>query len=338
MLMLLVLVFGCWLGWYVRSVREQRSAVEAIKRAGGVVDYDWDWTDYNPDILDYSGRHRPPKWLSRRIGVDFVANVVSVALRPRGGGLARSADDETLKRLGGLRHMEHLLIRHTAITDGGLVHLRGLKRLRQLDLSYTQIGDAGLAHLRALTALRSLDIVGTRVTDAAVLALEKAIPGVRVGVEGDGLDITLCRRALSDLEFARSQPIRIACGLLRDRATMLAGRNDPAEFVATVDAICDLEANDILSLMRLIAACAQCVGVLESCQPVGMTASERLILQRRCRARGIAALSRAIDLGYDDVRRLDAGSFSGAWFFWNLRDDPAYSTLIAKVRAKQRGR
>ncbi len=80
-MMFLVMVFAIWFGRYVISVRVQRDAVAAIKTAGGSVAYDWEWgTPYNPNIIDPNGKPRVPKWLANLIGVDYVANVVSVNL------------------------------------------------------------------------------------------------------------------------------------------------------------------------------------------------------------------------------------------------------------------
>src|SRR4051794_11183439 len=103
MLMFLVLVFGCWLGWYVRSVGVQRGSVAAIKAAGGSVAYDWDWGHYNPDIIDPNGKPRAPKWLADRVGVDYVANVVHVSLVPHRAKDANQANDATLAHVGRLR-------------------------------------------------------------------------------------------------------------------------------------------------------------------------------------------------------------------------------------------
>ena len=38
----------------------------AVKRAGGSVSYDWEWGNYNPDILRLNGKLRMPKWLASR--------------------------------------------------------------------------------------------------------------------------------------------------------------------------------------------------------------------------------------------------------------------------------
>src|SRR5262249_39154477 len=157
--------------------------------------------------------------------------------------------------------------------------------------------------------------------------LEKAIPRVRVQGEGDCLDSRLCQRAVADLEFARTQPIRIARGLLNYRATSMAGRNNAAEFVATLDALCDLDANDALSLVKLAEAHAECLGLLESHRSPWLTSRQRDELQRRCNARGIVALRRAVALGYDNVRRLE-GDIQETGLLVNFRGDPEYSRLI----------
>jgi hypothetical protein len=50
-LFVLVLVFGIWLGWLVRSARIQRDAVVAIRQAGGLVTYNWGWKLASPGII-----------------------------------------------------------------------------------------------------------------------------------------------------------------------------------------------------------------------------------------------------------------------------------------------
>ena len=48
-MMILVLVVGSVLGWFARRARVQRDAVAAIKQAGGVVFYKWQWA--NNDLI-----------------------------------------------------------------------------------------------------------------------------------------------------------------------------------------------------------------------------------------------------------------------------------------------
>jgi hypothetical protein len=337
-LMALVLLLGIWMGWYVRRVKLQRDAVAAIKRAGGTVAYDWEWSHYNPDIIDLNGKPRAPKWLSDRVGVDYVGNVVHVNLVPRRVSAPNRADDKTLAHVGRLGHLESLWLNGTAITDVGLAHIKDLTGLRGLSLGNTLIGDPGLAHLEGMERLGTLDLVGSRVTDEGVLKLERALPGLRVSREEDIAVSPNIPRAIKDLNFARSQPIRLASPLLAHRAMVMTTERDEAGLIATVDAICGLQANDKVGLLKVAEACAGCIGMLE--QPTftpKLSTSERQSLRRRCVDRGIAALALAIDQGYNNVRRLD-GDFRESFPLSNLREHPSFPKLIERMRAIRPGR
>ena len=78
-LIVLVLLIGVGLGWLVRSAHVQRDAVTAIRNAGGVVLYDWEWT--NGKSIP-GGKPWAPKWLVDLIGVDYFAHVTSVWVVP----------------------------------------------------------------------------------------------------------------------------------------------------------------------------------------------------------------------------------------------------------------
>jgi hypothetical protein len=340
-LMLIVLVFAVWLGGYVQRVRQQQAAVDAIKRVGSVVIYDWLWDHYNPDIDDYSGRYRAPRWLARLVPVDYVANVISVRL---GGYIpgAVNPDDTTLAHLEPLARLEELSITNALITDHGLAHLSKLPRLRQLSLQQAppfrpaHIGATGIANLHGVTSLRTLMLTGIPVSDDSVLALEKGIPAVHVSRDADCVDSNLRLRALDDLEFARSQPVPESRLLLEARAEVLARNGDSTQFIATVDALCDLEASDTFNLVRLAEARAYCLALLEPHNSPRLAPSDRQRLQQRCAAGGVAALSRAVDLGYDNIRRLD-GEF-GNTSLRELSSDAAYRRLIKRMKAKASGR
>src|SRR3954447_13166094 len=83
-LMVLVLLLGCWLGWYANSVRVQREVVAAIKRAGGAVAYEWEWGTEDRHILHWKNRQHLPKWLTDHVGIDYLANVILIDLEPHG--------------------------------------------------------------------------------------------------------------------------------------------------------------------------------------------------------------------------------------------------------------
>lgn len=337
MLMVLVLVLGCWLGWYVPRVRVQQAAVAAIKDAGGSVSYDWEWDYTKPEIINHHGELRAPEWLARLVGVDYVANVDGVMLGPHGSFVPDKANDATLAHVGRLRSTKTLWLRGTTFTDAGLAHLKDLTSLEQLDLWQTQIGGAGLTQLKGLNRLRIVRVHGTGITDVAALELEKARPGVYIIREEEMPDPALVRRAIADLDFARSQPGRLACALLAHRTRSMAKQNDAKEFSATVDALCDLEATDTWSLIKKAEALSQCLGQLRPRHAPTMPESQRQALERRCADSGVAALARAVALGYDNVRRLD-GNIEHMRGLWNLHDHPGFSKLIETMTAKDPGR
>jgi hypothetical protein len=336
-MMVLVMVIGVWLGWHLRTVRIQQDAVAAIKRAGGSVTYDWEWGNYNPDIIDSNGKPRAPKWLADRVGVDHVASVVLVDLVPRSTKDPNKADDATLAHVGRLGRLESLWLNGTAITDAGLAHIQGLTGLRDLTIGDTRVSDAGLAHLKGMTRLGTLYIIGNRVTDDGVLELERALPGLQVIREENIVSVANVTRAMADLDFARSQPIRVACALLDNRAQVMAYRGNTTEFIATVNALCDLEAHDKVSLLKLAQSLAQCVGLVGPSVSPRLSAAEREALRLRCTDRGIAALSLAIELGYDNVARLN-GDFPDGGRLWNFRSHPAFPKLVARMKTKRPGR
>jgi hypothetical protein len=112
-------------------------------------------------------------------------------------------------------------------------------------------------------------------------------------------------RATSDLDFARSRPIRLACMLLTHRARAVASGGDKTPFIATIHAVCELEANDKVSWYKIAYACFECVVVLEPSRTPALSHSQRQELQSMCADRGIAAVTRALELGYNNVGRAE---------------------------------
>jgi hypothetical protein len=329
-LMGVVLVLAVGLGLYVRSVHVQQDAVAAIKRAGGAVHNDWQWGNDDPDILDFDGKWRAPKWLARLVPVDYVANVVHVDLNHR-GYRRNKVNDETLAHVGRLGHLKALNLGGTGIADAGLAHLKGLTRLQHLFIDRTMVGDAGLAHLKGLTSLRTVYISGNRISDEARLDLERALPNVWISHQ-DEMFLSVSQRAKDGVDFARSRPVRQASALLVDRALFLIGRRDNPEVIATVDALCDLEAGDKLSLIKLAEGRSMCINLLQPSQAPDIPAAQRERLLRRCADRGIDALTRAVELGYDNVRRLE-GDLGAGIMLWNLRSHPAFPKLVEAAKA-----
>jgi hypothetical protein len=214
-LIILVLLIGGWLGRVVRSAQVQREAVAAIQRAGGRVEYDWQYDEKGH--LDPNGKPWGPKWLVDRVGADCFGNVVRVFLNNGGsdaelfhvghldrlglldlerscvtdaglahlGGLpslwwltlkGTQVDDAGLAGLEGLTRLQSLSLSNTKVSDAGLVHLKGLSSLQDLHLSGTNVSDAGSASLKGMTHLRTLSLGGTKVTDAGLHELQQALP------------------------------------------------------------------------------------------------------------------------------------------------------------------
>ncbi len=74
-------------------------------------------------------------------------------------------DDDTLKRLAGMRKLRELDLNFTQVTDAGLEHLKANNAtLQQLRLAKTKISDDGFkGFLDAMPLLKSVDVTGTEV-------------------------------------------------------------------------------------------------------------------------------------------------------------------------------
>jgi hypothetical protein len=162
-----------------------------------------------------------------------------------------------------------------------------------------------------------------------VLQLQEALPGLQIFRDEDLAFGAAATRAINDLEFARSQPIRLACILLAYRAERVAHRGEKRELLATALAICELEASDKVGLLKVASACASCLRSLDASPAAALTAQERQLTEKRLAERGIAALTRAVELGVKTLSRSPIDSL------WPLSRFPAYQALEAKLGAPQ---
>ena len=110
---------------------------------------------------------------------------------------------------------------------------------------------------------------------------------------------------------------------------MLVANPDPAQLTATVHALCDLEADDVFSLVKLAQARAECFETLKAQWSPGRSADVREVLQRQCADRGIAALGLAVDRGYSNLQRLE-GNPRSMRMFSNLHDQPGFAEIVAQ--------
>jgi hypothetical protein len=102
-----VLICGGGVGWLVRSAQLQREAVEAIRRIGGHVSYDYNWDeDGSVSVFPQKGAildRSPPWWrwwLRELFGDDLCRTVLGVyasrnmennSLKKRKGGIANKS-------------------------------------------------------------------------------------------------------------------------------------------------------------------------------------------------------------------------------------------------------
>jgi internalin A len=163
-LVVVVLVIGAGLGWFVRSAHIQRDAVAVIRHAGGTVSYDWEWNHGAPVK---AGKPRAPAWLLDMIGVDYFGHVTAVW-----GPSSMTPADDVMVAAGKLTQLQYLDVDQSYISDAGMAHLAGLTELHDLFVFNGQITDAGLAHLSGLTSLSFLSVRFTRITDAGLEQLE----------------------------------------------------------------------------------------------------------------------------------------------------------------------
>ncbi len=204
-LMLLVLLVGACLGWWVDRVNRanrQRRAVAAILKAHGRVWYDY---EFSGEMAIPIGNPWAPEWLRKRFGDEFFQEVTMVAFQnplppdpapeeARESPRVRLAEaqlaavegldrlerlylvgswttDDGLERLKRLARLRYLNLAGTRVKGPGLAHLTALHELRELSLVRTKVDDDGLANLRGLRGLRKLNLYGTKVTDAGLAHL-----------------------------------------------------------------------------------------------------------------------------------------------------------------------
>jgi len=165
LILVVIVAIPCsWMAVEMKKAREQREAVDTVRRLGGVVLYSHDSRNA---IKPNPGPPPGPVWLRELLGDDFFAGVAAVELN------RTPVTDAELVSLQGMPQLQNASLGDTQVTDAGLVHLKGLTQLLMLSLDNTQITDAGLEHLNGLTELRLLYLHNTQITDAGLVYLKE---------------------------------------------------------------------------------------------------------------------------------------------------------------------
>jgi hypothetical protein len=124
-----------WLGWLTNQARQQRAAVAWVEEMGGSVYYDYEWVDGR-----FIGEAElpGPKWLREMLGIDFMADVVSVQMS--------YATASELAALAGLKNVQVLHLVGMPVSD--MKPVFELNNLQWLDLGGTQVSEEQVTRLR----------------------------------------------------------------------------------------------------------------------------------------------------------------------------------------------
>jgi hypothetical protein len=185
------------LGWAVFRGGVQHAAVVTIRKAGGMVHYDWEVTripgpDGEESISNPGGQPRWPRALVGFIGPDFFGDVVAVDFQRNGDQYLRerlerqqnepsedliqrqrAADLAMAAAASQLSKLEHLSIAFSPPSNVGLDQLRVLKGLERLRLAHLD-GATGEAYkpIEGLKRLRALELEALPPTDAELSFLQ----------------------------------------------------------------------------------------------------------------------------------------------------------------------
>jgi len=181
-LLVLVSVFGGWLGWQMHRRRQQLQVVAAVNKLGGQPSF----LVGNSPLSRLGAQFTLPNdfWFNNVPIEDRDLQVIKSA--PQVLGLHVADNHISDKGLAALKNRTDLLVldltNNPAITDEGLAHLSRLAGLQELILRKDrQITDAGLVHLENMKDLNLLILFGTNVTPAGVRELQKKLPKTKIG-------------------------------------------------------------------------------------------------------------------------------------------------------------
>jgi hypothetical protein len=206
-LLVLVLAVALRLGWADHRARQQREAVDAVRKFGGFVHYDWEfavapvrvppgnflwkssWGTLTP------GRKPPaPNWLRRAVGDEYFQDIAHVSLFVDiEKGIADSATynigpaDNALAKLSTQTRVRTLHLGGQQVTDKNLAHVGRMTGLEEL-IIFPGLGltDAGVAHLAELKNLRVLILTDSEMTDASLRHIGSLTQLQELSLEGKG--------------------------------------------------------------------------------------------------------------------------------------------------------
>ena len=96
-LLVVVTVLCLWLGIKVNSVRNQKQLVAKVRELGGKVKYDY---EFGPDPFSPLDPPAEMDWLSKKLGVDYFHDVVSVTFGDSSEAKQPPRRPKSLRELG----------------------------------------------------------------------------------------------------------------------------------------------------------------------------------------------------------------------------------------------
>jgi hypothetical protein len=177
-LLLFVTATCLWLGHRLSAINGEESAVGAIRRANG-------WVEYGPPrgfhgVISFGACERRPKWRRILIG-NGPYDTVGVVHLSDGYDYRVDCDDALLaellpqlKRLNDLKYVN--LDGSQRVTSASAGLLAQLSSLKVLNLCNTSVDDVAVDSLARLRHLEHLDVLGTQISEAGVARLRCALP------------------------------------------------------------------------------------------------------------------------------------------------------------------
>jgi Leucine Rich repeats (2 copies)/Leucine Rich repeat len=178
LLLILVAVFGIWLGWRVDKAEKQRRAVAQIKAYNGYVCYDF---EYDGDDLKYGTENPTPKWIRQWFGDEYFQSVRAIRYldQPPSDALLLPLellpDVEEVEFLSRGHHTLPAVEVPNETEQLSAIGARQLGSVRKLRLLRIEADPRGPADLRAMTGakhLEELDIWSSSLPDECIPALD----------------------------------------------------------------------------------------------------------------------------------------------------------------------
>lgn len=122
--MIAVVLLSGLLGWFgmkMRQAERQRKAVEAIRKAGGWVYYDYQMHESGIDVIA-DAEPPAPAWLRRLLGEDFFSDAVDVSFYDVFSSV--NTGDADLEHLKGQTKLFSLIRNDTQVTKIGIWKLQ----------------------------------------------------------------------------------------------------------------------------------------------------------------------------------------------------------------------